>query len=428
MRHGGGVLGLVAPATSWGLFWGGWAALIPTLQDELGLDDRQLGLALFAVPVAAVPAMLGTGTLARRLGRRTLPLVTAGFAVGTLAVAAADARWSFAAALLLIGAASGAIEVALNAGTAAREARTGERLFHRVQAATPLAMVLAAPAVGLALRLDVSARAILVVIAVLVGLSAIPAVDRDPTPEPTADPEPEHASPTPERAGRRLLVALLVVGAVGGTVLLMENTVEQWGAIQLTGLGAGSFLAACGPAAYMAGLATGRLLAQWRGERVGDRTLIVLGGALGGLGLAVAAAAWSTATTVAGFALAGIGLAPVVPTLLAATGRVVGPARRPQAISIVTTVSYAGFLGAPPLVGTLAGHLGLGTVLGIVALCGVMVMTGSQALRLLPAGERPTDRPTDRPGPPPDRDTPDRPHHPHHPSGPTTPHEKGVPR
>ncbi|MET7304995.1 MFS transporter [Embleya sp. NPDC005575] len=381
MRHGGGVLGLVAPATSWGLFWGGWAALIPTLKDELALDDRQLGLALFAVPVAAVPAMLLTGPLARRLGPRTLPLVTAAFALGTLAVAVVGSRWTFAAALLLIGAASGAIEVALNATTAAREALTGERLFNKVQAATPLAMVLAAPAVGLALHLGASARAILVTIAVLVALSAVLAIDRRRWQE--QDPGPD--SPA-DRAHGRLLVALLVVGSVGGTVLLMENTVEQWGAIHLADdLGAGSLLAACGPAAYMAGLSAGRMLAQWRGERIGDRTLVLVGGVLGGLGLALAAAAWSTASTLAGFALAGVGLAPVVPTLLAATGRAVGPKRRPQAISLVTTVSYAGFLGAPPLVGTLAGHLGLSTVLGIVALCGVVVVMGSQSLRLLPA-------------------------------------------
>ncbi|MFE2867520.1 MFS transporter [Embleya sp. NPDC059259] len=404
MRHGGGALGLVAPATSWGLFWGGWAALIPTIKDELSLDDRQLGLALFAVPVAAVPAMLLTGPLARRLGPRTLPLVTAAFAGGILAVAAAGSRWTFAAALLLIGAASGAIEVALNATTAAREALTGERLFNKVQAATPLAMVLAAPAVGLALHLGASARAILVTIAVLVALSAIPAIDRRRWQE-QEDPEP--AAHT-DRAHGRLLVGLLVVGAVGGTVLLMENTVEQWGAIHLAdGLGAGSFLAACGPAAYMAGLSAGRLLAQWRGERVGDQALVLVGGVLGGLGLALAAAAWSTASTLAGFALAGVGLAPVVPTLLAATGRAVAPERRAQAISLVTTVSYAGFLGAPPLVGTLAGQLGLGTVLGLVALCGaVVVAAGSRSLRLLPAEE--TGDPAPKGGTDPSTDPPGR--------------------
>ncbi|MYW01928.1 MFS transporter [Streptomyces sp. SID3343] len=392
MRHGGSVLSLVAPATSWGLFWGGWAALIPTMQSDLGLGDRQLGLALFAVPVAAVPAMLLTGPLARRLGPLTLPLVTALFALGTLAVALAGSRWTFSAALLLVGAASGAIEVALNATTAAREALTGERLFNKVQAATPLAMVLAAPAVGLALNPGVSPRVILVVIAALVAVSAVLAIDRRrweeqdaaEESEPSRDLHGDHAEDP--GASRRFVAILLLVGTVGGTVLLMENTVEQWGAIHLRdALHAGSFVAACGPAAYMAGLSVGRMLAQWRGDRVADRTLIAVGGAVGGIGLAVSAAAWSTASTLAGFALAGIGLAPVVPTLLAATGRAVGPRRRPHAISMVTTVSYAGFLGAPPLVGVLAGWFGLSAVLGIIALCGVLVVMGSQVLRLLPA-------------------------------------------
>lgn len=362
---------------SWGLFWGGWSALIPAVKSDLALTDEQLGLALFAVPIAAVPAMLLTGRLAQRLAQHTLPAVTAAFAVGCLLVGLASSRWTFTAALLLVGVASGGIEVALNATLAAREARDGVRLFNKVHAATPLAMVGAAAGVGLARSLGVSPRVLLTVIAVLVALSAVLAIDRRPWQD--AAPVPDGGSPG------RISRPLVLVGAVGAVVLLMENSVEQWGAIHLAQqLAAGPFLAACGPAVYMTGLAVGRILAQWQGERFDDGTLVRVGGALGGIGLAVAAAGWNVPWTLTGYALAGIGLAPVVPGLLGAVGRAVGPDRRSRTISAVTTVAYAGFLASPPLVGVLAGGLGLPTALGLVALGGVLVVTGAHAVRLLP--------------------------------------------
>ncbi|WP_354637472.1 MFS transporter [Kitasatospora camelliae] len=387
--RGGGVIGLLAVAVSWGLFWGGWAALLPGIQEELHLSDRELGLSLFAVPAAAVPAMLLTGPLAHRLGRHTLPLVTGVFGLGVLVVGLAGSRAAFTAALLLVGAASGGIEVGLNATLAAWEARDGLRLFNKVHAATPLAMVVAAPAAGLARHLGASPTAVLTVIAVLVGVSAVLAVDPRGWQEqaPAAEGRAGRAVP----GSRRPAAALLVLGMVGAVALLMENSVEQWGAIHLVQqLDAGPLLASCGPAAYMTGLSAGRMLTQWRGVRVPDRVLVSVGGAVGGAGLAVGAAAWSVPWALAGYLVAGAGLAPVVPTLLAVVGRGVPAERRSRAISTVTTVSYAGFLASPPLVGLLAGAVGLPTALGVVAAGGLLVAAGGPLVGLMPA--RPAER------------------------------------
>ncbi|HEX6355391.1 MFS transporter [Actinophytocola sp.] len=375
----GGVLGLLAVAASWGVFWGGWAALIPDLKATLGLDTRELGLSLFAIPIAAVPAMAFTGRLANRVAQHTLPLVTALFAAGIGVVAFAGTVPVFVAGLLLVGAASGAIEVALNATAAAHEARDGVRLFNKVHAATPLAMVLAGPSVGLARQLGVSRTAVLLVVAAVVLGSAALAVDRRGWRG--ADTSAEHGT---RRAPVRWMRPFLLVGAVAAAVLLMENAVEQWGAVHLEqNLGAGPLLGSAGPAAYMAGLSVGRMLAQWKGALLPDHTLVRLGAAVGGVGLAVGAFATSPYLTLAGFAFAGIGLAPVVPTLLAAVGRAAGPRDRSTAISVVTTTGYAGFLASPPLVGLLAAGIGLPPALGVVAGLGLMVLLGAHVLRLL---------------------------------------------
>ncbi|MEV4757813.1 MFS transporter [Micromonospora sp. NPDC049559] len=392
-RVGNGALGLLAVSTSWGLFWGGWAALIPQMKADLALTDQQLGLALFAVPVGAVPAMLLAGRLAQRLAQHTLPLVTAVFALGCLLVGFAPSLPTFTAALLLVGAASGGIEVGLNATTAAHEARDGVRLFNKVHAATPLAMLLAAPAVGLARQFGASPLVVLAVIAALVGVSAALAVDRRGWQE-ESESDRERDDDTRAAGRRRLPGPLLVIGLLGAVVLLMENAVEQWGAIHLQQeFGSGPLVASLGPACYMAGLSAGRMLAQSRGDRLTESALVLTAGLLGAVGFGVAAFAPHPLLVLVGYGLAGIGLAPVVPTLFTVVGRSASPERRTAVISMVTVVFYAGFLTSPPVVGTLAGWLGLPTVLGLVGLGGLLVAAGSGVVRRLPVprdGEKTT--------------------------------------
>lgn len=374
--------GLLAVAASWGVFWGGWAALVPQLKVELGLTDEQLGSTLFAVPIAAVPSMLFTGWLMRRWTQQTLPVVTAAFALGCFLVGIAPTRQALIGALLTVGAASGAIEVALNATVAAHEASTGRRLFNKVHAATPVAMVLTAPAVGLAEQFASPTVDVLAVMAVLVGISALMTINSSGGSSRTSE-------STVGATARRLSGPLLLLGFIGAVVLVMENAVEQWGALYMEQqLKTGPMLASLAPAGYMTGLSIGRMLAQWRGGRFSERVTVTTGGLLGTAGLALSALQSVPVLVLAGFVLAGIGLAPVIPTLLGIAGHATQDAHRSTVISLITTVSYAGFLTSPLIVGVLAGWFGLSTALTAVAAGGVFVAAGSwmalvRILRLL---------------------------------------------
>jgi hypothetical protein len=91
-------------------------------------------------------------------------------------------------------------------------------------------------------------------------------------------------------------------------------------------------------------------------------------------GLGVALLIGQPAAAVAGFALLGAGVAPVVPVVFRA-GR--GTPRVPtsQGIATVSWLGYLGFLAGPPVIGLTAEAIGLPAALAIV--CG---MTAAVAL------------------------------------------------
>ena len=95
-----------------GFGWGNWVPRIAEIQTKLAASDGQLGLALFMAALGAVFAMPLAGAAAHRYGSRTATAVTVacyGLSLPLLALAPDLIGLGFA--LLLVGAASGALDV-----------------------------------------------------------------------------------------------------------------------------------------------------------------------------------------------------------------------------------------------------------------------------------------------------------------------------
>src|SRR5205809_975836 len=117
-----------------GLFWGAWGAELPAVRSHAGAGDAALGAALFCIGVGALVAMRPAGVLVDRLGRGLLPAIIAAFAACGFLPALATSPLGLGAALLLLGASSGSLDVAINAEGVRSEA-TGRpllRLAHGV--------------------------------------------------------------------------------------------------------------------------------------------------------------------------------------------------------------------------------------------------------------------------------------------------------
>ncbi|MGV9536842.1 MFS transporter [Streptosporangium sandarakinum] len=373
-----------------GAFWGAWGASVPAIRDQAGLDDGRLGLALLFVGAGALPAMPAAGLAVDRWGRRpaALLLVLLG-AVGTAVALTARDLWSLSAGLALLGAASGAADVAINAAAGTAEQAAGRPVITRAHGFFSASVVLASLSTGL--LADAGAPVYLPFLLVaLVAAGLAPAVaaggragaaDRAArrgtgTPGERADGggDPARARPAGEeapegRAGRPAvrLAPLLLFGGLGALAFAAENAHQSWGAVYLADvLGAGPVLAAAAPAVFAAVVAVTRFsagrLESWRAA-----TVLVCGAVTAAAGSAAVAVAPSAPVALAGLVLAAAGTAVLFPTLLAAANDGVGHAVRGRATSVVTGVAYLGFLAGPVYVGWWADATGLPGAMGAVA-------------------------------------------------------------
>jgi MFS family permease len=263
---------------------------------------------------------------------------------------------ALAVALVAVGIASGALDVAANAAVTTIEAETGRRLMQGAHALFSAGVVVGSVGAGLARNAGASPLEVLIVTAVLVALTALP----------------NRAGPrrAAERRPLRLVFTplLVVLGVLCAVAFVVESGIESWSALYLEEeLGASPATSGLGPGAFAAAMAIGRLAGQGLGARVGDRALVAGGALVAAFGVLVAWGADSAPLALAGFALGGAGISMAAPVFFGAPGYLSKPGDRGGAVATVTTLSYLGFLVGPALMGAVGALLGLRAIWLVLA-------------------------------------------------------------
>jgi predicted MFS family arabinose efflux permease len=351
-----------------GVLWGGWAALLPAVQAAVGASEGELGLALLGVGAGALPAMLLAGRLID-LGRRgVLPGAFAALAASALLPGLAGSVATLGAALVVLGACSGAADVAMNSEVAALEAAGGRRLMQLAHALYSLSLAAGAVASGLLLEAGAGRLTVLAVLAA--ALLAAAAATRGTAARVAVPSNRLLLGTKPSRP-------LALLGIACAAAFVVEGGLEAWSALYLQrDLGAGAATGAAGPAAFGIAMAAGRGLAHRLTGRLRDRRLLAGGGALAAAGLLLASAAGSVALAAGAFFVAGFGVSVAAPILFGAAGRT-GSA---GAVATVTTIGYLGFVVGPPIVGGIAQLSGLAGSFAVLA--GIAVLLALAAPRL----------------------------------------------
>jgi predicted MFS family arabinose efflux permease len=359
-----------------GIALASWAPMVPFAKARLELDEAHLGMLLLCLGVGSAGSMPLAGHFSHRYGNRRV-LVVAGI-VACLAVpllAIAGSSLLLGAALILFGSALGIIDVAMNAHAVDVERLHGAPLMSGFHALFSIGGLVGSAAMSR--LLDAGAALVGCAAAVTVVLLAIIAtqwrhllvIDRDPA--------------TAHRTMFSLpSAAALVLGVLCMMVFLAEGAMLDWSAVFLRSVrGFAMADAGLGYAAFSVAMATGRLLGDRLTARLGPVRVVRQGSIVAMAGFVIASTLPWRATSLAGFALVGLGASNIVPVLFSAAGRIPGTSAG-VAIATVTTLGYAGMLAGPAAIGFVAGATSLPIAIGgIAVLLAVVAACASRVLR-----------------------------------------------
>ncbi len=358
-----------------GLAMAAWAPLVPYAKTRIGIDEGTLGLLLLALGAGSLVAMPLTGAIAARYGCRLVILVALAVVCAILPSLAYLSSWmTMAFALFLFGAAIGTVDVAINIQAVIVEKASGRALMSGFHGFFSLGGIAGAGLVSLLLRLHwsplgaaVGVAALLVLLALVSSRGLLRQGDGSHGDSPFALP---HG-------------IVVLIGALCFVVFLAEGAMLDWSALLLvTQRDLQPSLGGIGYAVFALAMTLGRFSGDRVVQRFGPRPIMVIGGICAAAGFVIGAMVPSTAATLLGFALVGLGCSNIVPVLFTAAGRQHAmPAG--AAVSAISTLGYAGILAGPAAIGWIAHMSSL--PLAFVML-GVALMAVAASARFVVAG------------------------------------------
>lgn len=340
-----------------GTVFGSWVSRIPDVSARLRLGEALLGLALLGIAVGAIAAMPLVAPAVRRFGSRKVTTTAATAFCASLPLLGLAANLpALAGALIVFGAANGALDVSMNDNGSRVERALGRPVMGTLHAAFSAGGAAGALAGGLAAGAGITpalhftaAAVVLAVVAVLAGRCLADLPDPRRSAQRAVAQHPARVAGT-AGVSRPLLLLLLV----GLCAAFAEGAVADWSALYLVEtLGSSTAFAAGGFVGFSALMVIGRLVQDPVVSRVGEAAVRRCGAALAAVGMTTALLTTDPLVAVAGFAGVGVGLAAIFPLTMSGAGRLPGMAPA-TAIAAVSATAYGSLLAGPPLVGLLA--------------------------------------------------------------------------
>ena len=356
-----------------GASFGTWASRIPSFKDALQLEPAQLGSILLVLALASIVSFPFAGRIMDLYGAAR---VSKGFTWATLgallALSIAPNAWTLTVLVATFGATIGAMDVAMNGWGAEVERQRPKPIMSSLHANWSL-FAGTGGLVGLgAVKLGLSVVEHIGLAVLLMSALAIAVSRVRWAAQPVTDDAPAFA--WPHRS-------LLVVGLLMFCAALAEGAVADWAAIFLRAhLQVSDAMAISGFVMFSLTMFIGRMAADGLVAKHGAAQVCWLGGVLATLGVSLILLAPVLAVSLVGFALLGLGLAPVFPLgcARAANDPNVTPG---QGLASVATLGYGGIMLGPSIIGFVAQGFGIFVGFGLILLCALYQVAFSSGLR-----------------------------------------------
>jgi len=364
-----------------GLGFASWAARLPAVKVDLGINDFEVGVLLFVSGATSLIGLSLANLIVVRWGARrgmffTILTFAAGVIIAGLGVQVAQSYAVTAVGLSLMGLGMSSTDVMMNVEAAAVEqafGRTLMPLFHAffslgTVAGAGVGIAMAAGGVGVGLHLG--AVGIAVIITGLLALRAVPVHDAVPTDEAAA----------PGR-GERLRQSLVVwrdprtyaIGIIMLGMAFAEGSANDWLTIAMVdGHAETEAVGAVALTVFSVAMTVFRILGGPLVDRIGRVWTLRVLSVAAAVGLVLFILAPSLPVAFVGVALWGAGASLGFPLGMSAAAD--DPTKAAASVSAAATIGYLAFLCGPPLLGWISHSIGILPTLWIIV--GLIVMSG----------------------------------------------------
>lgn len=356
----------MAPGLAYGLV----TSRMPALKNMTGATEGELGIILLCFGLSALIGLAFAPRLIAKISAKTTLLASSlACMVFVVLVSFSSSVWFFGIAMALLGICMGLCDVTMNVQGVEVERAYKKSSMNILHAGYNIGAAAAACAGSIfaATNFGVWVNFVLPV-AVMAGMLwwAEPRLVTGNLEKPERSESSPLVSVEPKK---RLPFLVWVCGLLCVCCYVSEGSVGEWGSLYLhQEKAAPESIAALVFAGFSICSLLCRLVADRLRNNFGDFLVSTAGAtiALAGMLTVLSSSSWSICLI--GYAMLGLGQAPIVPIAFSRAGAIKGVSTA-RATSLVSLLAYAGLLFAPPAFGLSAEHFGLHT-----ALCAVPVL------------------------------------------------------
>lgn len=350
-----------------GLCFATWASRIPDIKASLHLSESDLGSILFALPFGQLMIMPFSGKLVTKYGSHKILLIAlALYAIALTNLGLAEKPWQLSLGLFLFGIFGNLSNIAVNTQGVYTEGlfkRTIMSSFHGAWSTAGFSGALIGIAM-LALKLSPFQHFVIAALIVFVLMAAnykylIRAKEK-------------------KSSGKKKFFAkpdgvLLWLGIIGFCCMASEGVMFDWSGVYFKEIvKAPGPLVILGYTSFMIMMAGGRFLGDRLIHKYGRKRVLQISGLLISTGLFTSVFLPYLIPSTLAFMLVGLGVSTIVPTVYSIAGKnaTVAPG---EALTIVSSVSFLGFLMGPPVIGFIAEAAGLQFSFAFIGIFGVLI-------------------------------------------------------
>jgi MFS family permease len=350
-----------------GFGYSSWASRIPTIQQQLHLNEAQLGAVLFALPIGLMLTLPVTGRLLSYYASRSILIFGAVFFNVVLCfLGFATAVWQLVIMLFCLGSARNLLNLSVNAQSVGVQSLYSKSIITTFHGIWSLAGFAGAGVGYLMVKYNIPVTYHLLgagAILVTASLYFYPyTFYQAPV---AAEKKPLYNFPD-----RSMLKFALICFAS----MACENTMYDWSAIYFEkAVHAPKSTATAAFVIYMVAMTFARLVGDKLVNRWGIKAMLNYSGWLILCGLLLAVLIPQPIPAGIGFMLVGLGVACVVPLVFSIAGKSTTLSSG-AALASISTIGYLGFLVVPPFVGFVAQAAGLQWSFGIISLLGALMI------------------------------------------------------